>query len=192
MCLIQGHTVAKLVLWLEVRWVTCSRKCKITVDTQEGDLFLSHIKEFWRQVVHTDPELPTTGTYWSSVFLLQLLVTVIRKAVHGPRRMLGWAPAWISHHVCVSDSRQEKRKRAMGSLPAVWITPQHPPPNCHIWWHLIGLCLILVTLAVREIRNHSPLVWWIAVLNKTESLFLRIRGEWKLESTRMFFFFTKF
>lgn len=36
MCLIQGHTVAKLVLWLEVHWVTCSRKCKITVGHTRG------------------------------------------------------------------------------------------------------------------------------------------------------------
>lgn len=121
---------------------------------------------------------------WSSVFLLPFLVIVIMKAVHVQDRC--WVGSRLDQPLC-----QHFRQRAGEKKEGQWgpsqlcqfylsTFPQSAIPHCgHIWL----ACAYSFTLSCKKVGSDSPLVCWIAVLSKTESLFLRMRGKWKLEST---------
>ena len=109
-CLIQGHTVPKLLLWLELHLAAYRRKCKIIV-AQTKERFISFSCK-------RTPEVGSVYWPWTAphgslpIICLSAPVSYwspFMEAVHGHRWIVAGAPAWTSHHVCISEDRQEKR-----------------------------------------------------------------------------------
>ncbi|XP_050618066.1 stimulated by retinoic acid gene 6 protein-like isoform X2 [Macaca thibetana thibetana] len=62
------------------------------------------------------------------------------------------APAWTSHHICISDSRKGKARQGKEAFPAVLVPSEQPLQSStpHLWSRVIGLDLVWSLLADRE------------------------------------------
>lgn len=175
-CLVHGHTVAKLVIWLELSLATCSRKSK-TIVTQPRERCIIFSYKITLKV--SSPSWPWISSPITCLSVLASCICFLSSMLsHGPMWLLELqlGPATTSAFQAAGKARQGKE-----AFPAVLVPSEQPLQSSirHLWSRVIGLDLVWSLLAARQVGNFNLLGWWFSAQNKIQFLSLRIRGEWK-------------